>query len=100
MIPVTVIVPSSVTSIVRSGRASSAMRCSWSMPIEKVDTMCAAMACALAGRSGSFFMVIDSLKCLLTSGARASNSLTERSTVLDKTWLTTDDVLLLIQLVP
>jgi len=70
MIPVTVIVLYNVTSIIQSGKAGSAVRRSWSMPIEKVDTKCATVALCSAGRAGSFFMVIDSLKCLLTFGSQ------------------------------
>jgi len=42
MIPMTVIVLSNVTTIVQSGKASSAASVHWSMHIENVDTMCAA----------------------------------------------------------
>ena len=63
------------------------------MSIEKVVTVWAALECASAGRGGSLFMVVASLKCLLTSGAKASNSLTERQTFLERTQLMTTDAL-------
>src|SRR5882724_11456306 len=44
------------------------------------------MACASVGKASKSFVLKVSLKCLLTSGARASNSLTERQTFADRTW--------------
>ena len=45
------------------------------------------MVCASEGRAGSLFAIVVSLKCLLTSGAKASISLTKSQTFSDRTQL-------------
>src|SRR5882724_5950477 len=49
------------------------------------------MACDSAGKARKSFVVVFSLKCLLASGARASNSSTERQTLAGRTWPMTFD---------
>ena len=46
---------------------------------------------ASAGKDGKSFMEVFTLKHLLTSGARASNSFTERQTCMDRSWPMTFD---------
>src|SRR5882724_1656278 len=48
--------------------------------------MWALVVCASAGKTSKSFMVIFTLICLLTLGARASNSFTERQTCADRSW--------------
>ena len=63
------------------------------MSIEKVVTVLATLECASAGRASSLFVVVASVKCLLTLGANASNFWTERQTFWKRTWLMTSDTL-------
>src|SRR5882724_6768494 len=49
-----------------------------------MDTMWALVVCASTGKTCKSFMVIFTLKHLLTSGAKASKSSTERQTCVDR----------------